>query len=365
MHPTTVRAPAKLILMGEHAVVYQRPALVAALGLWMHATITPPTTPGVTLRIAEWEHAETTDWPTIRAYADEVRARWQDYAAHPTAETFAHLRSNTPTHLIKVALGEAARAVNVEPQPLTLTVQSDQPVGAGFGSSAALGVAVARAYLEAHDAPFTDDLLFDIALNIERRQHGTPSGVDPATILRGGLLWAESDAASGTNELRWHSVEARAPVLSDIRIFHTGVPNESTGTVVDAVRARRADDPAAFESIINRIETATRALRDLLSAPDVSPAALVDLLQEGEACLEALGVVPPAVRHRIRQIEAHGGAAKISGAGALTDPHAGSLIAYHPDPNTTLWEHLDLFSSFNVPLCVSGAHPLQSEPMHG
>ncbi|PEN08687.1 hypothetical protein CRI93_02715 [Longimonas halophila] len=361
MHETTVRAPAKLILMGEHAVVYQRPALVAALGLWMHATAAPKTTAGVTLQVDAWGHTETTTWPAIRAYADEMRSRWRDYAAYPTAEAFAHLRSTDPTHLIKVALGEAARAVDITPQPLTLSVQSDQPVGAGFGSSAALGVAVARAYLEAHEAPFTHDLLFDIALNIERRQHGTPSGVDPATILRGGLLWAESD----NDALHWHSVEARAPVLSDIRIFHTGAPNESTGTVVDAVRARRTDDPDAFEAIIDRIEAATRALRDLLSAPDVSPSALVDLLQEGEACLEALGVVPPAIRHHIRQIEAHGGAAKISGAGALTDPHAGSLIAYHPDPTTDLWDDLSSFSSFNVPLCVQGAHPLQSAHVHG
>ncbi|MFO8232376.1 MAG: hypothetical protein R6U20_06900 [Longimonas sp.] len=361
MHETTVRAPAKLILMGEHAVVYQRPALVASLGLWMHATITPRSTSGVTLHITNWNHTETTDWSTVRAYADEVRDRWHSYAAHPSAKTFAQLRSTDPTHLIKVALGEAARAADVEPQPLALRVQSDQPVGAGFGSSAALGVAVARAYLEAHSAPFTHDLLFDIALDIERRQHGTPSGVDPATILRGGLLWAESE----NDALHWHSVKARAPVLSDIRIFHTGAPNESTGAVVDAVRTRRADDPDAFESIIDRIEDATRALRDLLSAPDVSPSALVDLLQEGEACLEALGVVPPAIRHHIRQIEAHGGAAKISGAGALTDPHAGSLIAYHPNPNTDLWDSLSSFSSFNAPLCVKGAHPLQSAHVHG
>lgn len=361
MHATTVRAPAKLILMGEHAVVYQRPALVAALGLWMHATVTPASAPGVTLKVDAWDHTETTTWPAIRSYADAVRTRWRDYASEPTAETFARLRSTDPTHLIKVALGEAARAAATPMQPLTLTVQSDQPVGAGFGSSAALGVAVARACLEAHDVAFTDDQLFDIALNIERRQHGTPSGVDPATILRGGLLWAESD----TDTLRWHSVDACAPVLADMRIFHTGAPNESTGTVVDAVRARRAQDPAAFESIINRIETATRALRDLLSTPDVAPEALVELLQEGEACLEALGVVPPAIRAHIRKIEAQGGAAKISGAGALTDPHAGSLIAYHPDPDADVWASFAPFSSFNVPLCVPGAHPLQSAYVHG
>ena len=361
MHATTVRAPAKLILMGEHAVVYQRPALVASLGLWMHATVRPRPKDGVELRISGWGHSEVTSWPAIRAYTDAVRARWEEYAANPTAETFARLRSNEPTHLIKIALGEAARRAHMAPHPLTLTVKSDQPIGAGFGSSAALGIAIAQAFLKAHDVSLSPDALFDVALNIERRQHGTPSGVDPATILRGGLLWAESEEGA----LTWHPVAARSPVLSDMRVFHTGSPNESTGTVVDAVRAQRANDPAAFEALLNRMETATRTLRDMLSASEVKPADLVDTIRESEACLEAMGVVPQAVRTHIRAIEARGGAAKISGADALTDPSAGSLIAYHPDPETDIWNDLSSFSEFDVPLCVSGAHSIDPLHVHG
>jgi mevalonate kinase len=47
--------------------------------------------------------------------------------------------------------------------------------------------------------------------------------------------------------------------------------------------------------------------------------------------LEELGTVPPEVRALVRRIEAVGGAAKISGAGSLAGPGAGSLLVYDPD----------------------------------
>jgi hypothetical protein len=53
-----------------------------------------------------------------------------------------------------------------------------------------------------------------------------------------------------------------------------------------------------------------------------------DLIREHQACLEELGVVPEAVRAVVRRVEAEGGAAKISGAGSLAGPGAGSLLVY-------------------------------------
>src|SRR5579863_4365513 len=64
-------------------------------------------------------------------------------------------------------------------------------------------------------------------------------------------------------------------------------------------------------------------------------------IREHQACLEALGVVPAPVRALVRQIEAAGGAAKVSGAGSLAGPGAGSLLVYHEDPRAVAaWEFL-------------------------
>jgi len=360
MNATTVCAPGKLILMGEHAVVYERPALVAALGLWLTATITPHEAAGVQLDLEAVDHHEQTSWADVRAYSDFVRDRWEAYAANPTGPAFARMRGDDPAHLVKVALGEAARHLS-DVQPIHVSVTSEQPIGAGFGSSAAVGVAVAQACLQAHQHTLSDADLFDVALAVERRQHGLPSGVDPATILRGGVVWAERNGQG----LAWHSVRANQEALAPFRIFDTGTPREATGTVVDAVRHRRVEAPAAFDDLLERMDEGTRALRNALAGTSPPTAANAEairhLIHDFEACLEALGVVPAPVQALIRSIENKGGAAKISGAGALTGPSAGSLLVYHPDPEAAMWELLHDIPEINVPLGVPGAHAL---PLH-
>lgn len=349
----TVRAPGKLILMGEHAVVYERPALVAALGLWLDATIRPRAAAGVHLDLYALGHQETTSWAEVRAYSDAVRERWEAYAANPTAVAYARMRGDDPAHLVKVALGEAARHLSTT-VPIRVSVRSQQPIGAGFGSSAAVGVAVAQACLAAHATTLSDDALYDVALAVERRQHGRPSGVDPATVLRGGVVWAERNGRG----LAWHAVETNPEALAPFRIFDTGTPREATGTVVDAVRHRRAEAPGAFEALLDRMDERTRALRKVLAVPDVppNPDTVRHLVHDFEACLEAMGVVPAPVQALIRAIENKGGAAKISGAGALTGASAGSLLVYHPDPDAAMWDVLHNLPEINVPLGVAGAH---------
>lgn len=352
MAVSTVVSPAKLILMGEHAVVYGCPALITTVDLWLQVRMERRSEPGVRLHLAEMDHRETTTWPELRTYTDAVRERWERYVDAPGSDSFAELRSDDPAHLVKVALGEAARRWDAITSPaLDVTVRSEQPIGAGFGSSAAVGAATVRALTSLHDLDPSPDDLYPVVLDVERRQHGTPSGVDPATVLHGGLLWAEA-----TDNGLTPTPLATPSVPETLRVFHTGTPNESTGTVVDAVRGRREDNPEAFRSTLDRMEAATCAFRDALTDAPASPSALRRAIRQFEEGLEALGVVPPAVQELIRSIENKGGAAKISGAGALTGSGAGCLLVYHPDPDAALWDHLLDLSELNVRLGVEGVH---------
>jgi hypothetical protein len=68
-----------------------------------------------------------------------------------------------------------------------------------------------------------------------------------------------------------------------------------------------------------------------------------------------MGVVPEAVRAVVRRIEAEGGAAKISGAGSLGGPGAGSLLIYHPEiEKISGWPFLQPFPFHPVYLGAEG-----------
>jgi len=366
--------------MGEHAVVYGRPALVAALDLRLTVRLVPRADGTILLDLPGLGHLEETSWEALRAYAHSVRESWHAYAREPAPERFRAVQREDPAHVVKVALGEAAETLSAPPpktlitpalfsQPpprppgeegeqqghlpgLSLRVESELPIGSGFGSSAATAVGVIAGCLAFRGQPLDPLRIEGLALEVERRQHGLPSGVDSATVLFGGLLWARKLAGGG---LETERLAATSPLLRRLRVFDTGTPAESTGAVVAAVRARRDRDPAAHERLLDRIEAATRGFRAQLERPAEDAAVTVDLIRECQACLEELGVVPEEARLLVRRVEAEGGAAKISGAGSLSGPGAGSVLVYHPETERiAAWPFLQSLSFHSVRLGADG-----------
>jgi mevalonate kinase len=361
-----VSVPGKLILMGEHAVVYGRPALVAAVDLRLFARFSPSPVSGVTLHPGKNLEAlglasgEPFSWADIRAYTRQARGGWEAYARDPGPEGFRRMRGLDPAHVVKVALGEAADFLDGLPgsgtpagdPPLDLHLDSDLPVGSGFGSSAAAAAAIVTGYLLYRGAAVPLETIEPLALEVERRQHGTPSGVDTAAVLRGGVLWARKLATGG---LETEAATLRSPLLSRLQVYDTGTPAEATGAVVAAVRALRGRDPGRHEAILDRMEAATRAFRAELEREEEDPGRAVELIREHQACLEELGVVPPEVRNLVRQVEKEGGAAKISGAGSLSGPGAGSLLVYDPGAERFAgWAFLQPYPNYPVHLGATG-----------
>ena len=193
MRPLAVSAPGKLILMGEHAVVYGRPALVAAIDLRLRVRLSPAE--HVLLDLPALSHSEHLSWGEVRDYAAAARERWSEYSLHPGPASFQEMRGEDPAHVVKAALGEAVGLLGEPEEGLSLRVDSDLPVGSGFGSSAATAVAVLAGAFSWMGAPLDLGQVERLALEVERRQHGHPSGVDGATILRGGVLWARTCAS--------------------------------------------------------------------------------------------------------------------------------------------------------------------------
>jgi mevalonate kinase len=301
-----VSAPGKTILFGEHAAVYGHPALVTALDHRMTVTARASASPErgtlrleiPSLRIArniEWTHA-----------VDSVRE---------------------PGDLAFLAVTIGTAGLGRHSAGFHLRIDSTIPSGSGFGSSAALAVAVVAACRRACGDDIAEDEIARLALSVERHQHGRASGVDVQAALRGGVLLCRrlDDGVLEREELPGAGL-----LLDAFRLFHSGVPNETTGEMVDVVRRLLDREPARVHEAFETIAAATRDGRAALLSGD--GAAIVPIVRRAEAALEAIGVVPGGVLEAIRAIEAQGGAAKISGAGGLTGAGAGLMLVAHPDP---------------------------------
>ncbi len=130
----------KLILCGEHAVVYGHPAIAFAVDLRTEVTLTP--CPGPT---------------SVWARPDDSRL----------------------LEAVKTLLGEEGHEVRIV---------SSLPLGRGMGSSAALGVALVRAAADLAGEDLDPDSTYRRAMPCERIFHGNPSGLDVAVSIRGGCI---------------------------------------------------------------------------------------------------------------------------------------------------------------------------------
>ena len=316
--------------MGEHAAVYGRPALVAALDLRCRVEVAERPGDRVELSLPDLGIREETTWHAVRAYADAARRRWLEYATDPVARPFETVLGTDRAHLVRVAAGEAAREAGLERPPgAHIGIASSIPSGGGFGSSAALAVALPAALLAAWGEAPDPARVERVALEVERRQHGLPSGVDHATALAGGVVRAHR-APDGT--LAVEPLALGTGALRGIRLYHTGDAPDGTGEVVAFVRERFSGRRTELDVLLDRMEAATAGFARGIGRDDgAGEAELRSAMREFEACLERLGVVPPTVRATIRVFEAVGGAAKISGAGSARGPGAGALLAL-PSP---------------------------------
>jgi mevalonate kinase len=217
--------------------------------------------------------------------------------------------------------------LNVPPAGLEVRIDSAIPPGSGFGSSAALAVAVVAACRRACGDDASPSEIARLALAVETRQHGRASGVDVEAVLRGGVLWCRRRE---DGSLEREDIPVAATTLDTFRLYHSGTPLQSTGEMVGLVRRLLDDEPVRVRDAFATIDQVTRDGSRALLRGDGG--ALVGVVRAAEAALELIDVVPSGVRDAIRGIEVQGGAAKVSGAGGRTGAGAGLILVAHPDP---------------------------------
>lgn len=280
MKTIKVIAPGKVILSGEHAVVYGYPAFIAAVD-----------------RCIELEVTKTMSGLEVDP---------------PEASKFVRYAINRALSLS----GEEIK------NNLFVKMSSSIPQGSGMGSSAAAAVAISASMVKLTNQKFSLKNINKLAYEIEKKYHSNPSGVDNTASTYGGYLWYRKES----EKLKIFSKIQMSRKLSSLYMVNSGKPKETTSEMVLRTNKLFNRKPRVVLNIFKKIERVTRMF--LQHATSEATYNVGELIRENERLLEKLGVVSRSTVSLISKIEKIGGAAKVSGAGGIRGS-SGILLVYH------------------------------------
>lgn len=280
-------APAKVILSGEHAVVYGKPAIVAAITLRLNFTLTI------------LEQSGKNDDPVISFIAGKVKEFLTD------------------------------KKIKFKDKNFRFKINSDIPTGRGLGSSAALSVASSAAFLEFYTGrQFEKEEINNLAYQIEKYFHKNPSGVDPSTVCFGGLVYyrKEFEFLKTISSLNF---KIPRTIDKSLYLIDSGQPQESTGQMVESVGKLYTKNPQFIDSIFNDIEKTTK--RMVISIEKEDADFFQKCLIDNQILLEMLGTVSNRAKNLLKQLEPYG-IGKVTGAGGRKQG-SGFILFFANDNN--------------------------------
>jgi mevalonate kinase len=284
MKKVTVSAPGKVHLMGEHAVVYGKPAMLAAIDMRM------------------WVSVESADDKTV-------------------------IQTTESSDYIKQIISIVCKHYGIQtPPPMHIVVDSDIPAGFHLGSSAATAVATVAALTYFLKKLWNPQTINQLAYEAEKIKHGNPSGGDNTTVTMGGFVWFRK-------ELEFLKSMWQLPVkfpeeFNHFYLMDTGKPKETTKEMVGFVAEEVKKHEVKYQKLFDVNEIQTKRIACALKEKNETE--LMDAIRIGEQTLEDIGIVSRYIIPIIRTIETSGGVAKILGGGGRSKG-TGFLLLYHKE----------------------------------
>jgi mevalonate kinase len=276
-------APGKIILFGEHAVVYGRPALAVPV-TQVHADV----------EVSDSSHAG-------------IRIDARDIDLH------AEFNTLPPDHPIASVINNLFFLKRVSPFPnLEIKITSSIPVASGLGSGAAVSVALTRALSSHLKREMTDEEVSAFVYEIEKIHHGTPSGIDNTVITYEKPVYF----------IRGQPIETfKVGSPFTIVIGDTGLPAPTKESVGD-VRKLWEADKTKWDDVFDKVGEIAKQAREIIERRKKKEE-LGALMDQNHKLLQEMTVSSPELDklvHTAREAGALG--AKMSGSG-----RGGNMIA--------------------------------------
>lgn len=310
------QAPAKLIISGEHSILYGAPAISVAVDLpsicQAHHRSADTTQFDITLSDLNAQQVFS-----LAQIQDQGQIIEQRLHAYQQGQLKVQAICPNPFDLVIATLYFGSKNLSMTSGQWQLSFQSKAWVGRGLGSSASLILTLLKAVF---GTQLSDtQKLYQLARQIEHLQHGQSSGLDPATLIHGGMLYFQ----------RGHIEHHSTPPHYKAWLIDTGRPQATTGECVEHVRRHHARDMSLWQQFSQCTQAVHQAWLDQ------DPTSLKQQLNHNQALLSHIGVVPPSVAQRLQHLN-HDckGAGKVCGAGSLSGEQAGVVLGlYDQDPS--------------------------------
>ncbi len=281
---TTYSAPAKIILSGEHAVVYGKPALVSAIN---------------------------------RRLSFSVSQFSQSAQKQSESAEISHIVRSVKDYLKK-------QRIPFRERKFIYSIQSTIPIKQRLGSSAALSVAAAAAFLEWFTGKeFSKEAVNNVAYQIEKYFHTNASGVDTSVSSFGGLVFyrKEFEFLKYISSL---NIKIPKKIEEHLFIIDSGGAAESTSEMVGAVGKRYSLRPGLVEQILNDIEKVTKRMVVALIKEDIN--FFKQCIVDNQIYLDMLGVVSKKANTLLSSLGSYG-VGKVTGGGGKKDG-SGYMLFY-------------------------------------
>jgi mevalonate kinase len=296
--------PGKVILFGEHAVVYGSHAIAIPVNqVHSHVVITPA-------------------FGSYPGYIDIIAP---DINLHQDLQM---LDDNNP---LAFAVRTTLRKLGVSKYPaFTIRITSDIPIASGMGSGASISCSIVKAVSTFLGKPLTTLEISEIAYEVEKLYHGTPSGVDNTVIaFNQPIVFKRGEI----------SVKLKTEVKLHFVIADSGMKS-LTAQAVGAVRLNREQDKTHFDELFLAIDQVVINALDGFRSGDFR--IIGNMMQENQELLQLVGVSNPTLEKLISAAINNGAyGAKLSGAGM-----GGNIIALVP---------ADLIGAIETSLLQAGA----------
>jgi mevalonate kinase len=318
------RASGKIILFGEHAVVYGQPALAVSVneffaeaevstvphaGIWISA-------PDIGLhqepfgRLArENPLASVVEAVFVALGLGAVKPRKVSKGSQEKYSMVDEKNSDKP-ETKKKPFGAEGRGIEIK-------VTSTIPIASGLGSGAAVSVSIIRALSAYLGNPLGDEKVNKIAYEVEKIHHGTPSGIDNTVVTYGKPIFFVKDKPI---EL----LEVAKPFT--IIIADTGIPAPTKKSVAD-VRKLWVKNPEKMNALFAAVGSIVKTARQAIEGGH--PEYLGALMNENHRILQEMSVSSPELNF-LTETSLNSGAfgAKLSGGG-----RGGNMIALSTKEN--------------------------------